>query len=230
MATPDATGATLESNDPRTKGADSEDLISEDPKSENLNMDVALEDDKSEEEEGPHAATLPTTPSSPITVTSAHWETTLERLLRFPGMVIRKFTKLFRPSDPIAEIAFALGVTDSAYTITEFSWVLIAKRVFEVQSSCVMHSDKITFDIDAGGWITQRITDEWCARISQDLQRKGFRTSCTAMVAFVARVYLRMSSWIRYRKHSGKQKHKQARDALEHDSGAKLVTHCSQMA
>lgn len=229
MATQNATGATLESNDPKSKGFDSEDLISDNPKFENLNMDVALEDVKSEEEEGPHAATL-LTPSQPITVTSAHWKKTLERLLRFPGMVPHKEMRLFRPGNPIAEIAFVLGVTDSAYTITETSWAPIADRVFEVQTCCVMHAKHITFDVTADGWITRDITAEWYDRVLQDLQGKGFQTTCTAMVAFVARAYLQTSSWIRYRAYRGRQSHKQVMDALRHDPGADAVKRCSMMA
>lgn len=224
MVTINATGATLQSNDPKTKGVDSEDLITGDPKFENLNMDVALED------EGPHAATLPTTPPQPISVTSAHWEKTLERLLRFPGMVSHKEMRLFRPGNQIAEIAFALGVTDSAYTITETSWATIAERVFEVQICCVMHDKHITFDVTADGWITQDITAEWYDRVLQDLQGKGFHTSCTAMVAFVARVYLQTSSWIKYRAPRGRQIHEKVMDGLRHDPGADAVRHCLMMA
>lgn len=258
MATPNTTDATHESNDPKTNAFDPEDLISEDPKFENLKMeelssvdvrpenatieDVTLEDGTAEdgtpegvksecdEAQVPHAATLTIVPSQPITVTSDHWKKTLEKLLRFPGMVPRREMRLFRPGNPIGEIAFALGVTDSAYTITESSWVPIAERIFEVQTCCMMHAKHITFDVTADGWITWDITAEWYDRILQDLQGKGFQTTCTAMVAFVARVYLQTSSWIKYRVYRGSQGHKQVMDYLRHKPGADAIKHCSMMA
>lgn len=258
MATPNATDATFESNDPKTNDFDPEDLISEDPKLENLKMeelssanvtpenatveDVALgnattenataEGVKSEGEEGQgqYAATLTAMPFQPIAVTSGHWITTLEKLLRFPGMVSHKEMRLFRPGNPIAEIAFALGVTDPAYTITESSWGPIAERVFEVQTCCVMQAKHITFDVTADGWITRDITGEWYRRVLRDLQGKGFQTTCTAMIAFVARVYLQTSSWIRYRAPRGSQMHKKVMDALRNDPSADAVKLCSIMA
>lgn len=248
MATSNATDATHESNDPKTNAFDPEDLISEDPKFENLKMEelssvdvrpenATIEDgtpegvkSEGDEAQGPHAATLTIMPFQPIPVTSDHWRKTLETLLRFPGMVPRKEMRLFRPGNPIGEIAFALGITDSAYTITESSWVPIAERIFEVQTSCMMHVKHITFDVTADGWITWDITAEWYDRVLQDLQGKGFQTTCTAMVAFVARVYLKTSSWFKYRVYRGRQSHKLVMDYLRHKPGADAIKHCSMMA
>lgn len=235
MATLNATDPTLNSDDSTTDGPQSEDLKLEDTKSEDVNSDdpepvnPKTEEIKSEEEEGKglHAATLSTMPSLPIAVTSTRWQTHLETLLRFPGM---NEMRLFRPGNPIAEIAFALGVTDSAYTIIESSWVTIAKRVFEIQTCCLMHAKHISFDIAADGWVTWDITAEWCDRVLQELQGKGFRTACTAMVAFVARVYLQTSSWVRFSRSRGRQRHKQIIDGLKPDPSAEAIKHCSMLA
>ncbi|KAH8783157.1 hypothetical protein F5883DRAFT_515973 [Diaporthe sp. PMI_573] len=209
MATPDATIPAL---------LDPENLKSEDVKSEDL------------EDEGQdlHMTTLPTSRTPPIAVTSPHWQSTLESLLRFPGMASN--VKLFRPGSPIAEIAFALGVTDSAHTITENDWVTIAERVFEIQTCCLMHAQHIDFDIAADGWVTHEITAEWYARVLRDLQGKGFSTTCTTMVPFVLRVYLQTKSWVKFQRHRGRQRHKQVMDALRPDPSAEIVTRCSSLA
>ncbi|KAG6364713.1 hypothetical protein INS49_006317 [Diaporthe citri] len=226
MATLKATDPTLKSDDPTTEGTNSEDPKPEDPESENPPAEEMKPEDpkpespqteeiKPEEEEGQglHAATMPKIPSLPTAVASDRWQTNLETLLRFPGM-----------------IALALGVTDSAYTIIESSWVKIAERVFEIQTCCLMHAKHITFDIAADGWVTWDITAEWYDRVLQDLQGKGFRTTCTAMIAFVARFYLQSSSWIRFSRSRGRQRHKRIMNGLKPDPSAALITRCSSLA
>lgn len=218
MATPNATSSTI--------------LNPEDVEFEGIQSDdVKSEDVKSEEDEGQdlHMSALPPRPSLPINVTEPHWRETLETLLRFPGM--KPNVILFRPGSPIAEIAFALGVTDAAYTIIENNWVTIAERVFEIQTCCLMHAQHIDFDIAADGWITWDITAEWYARVLRDLQGKGFSTTCTAMVPFVLRVYSQTKSWVRYRPRSGRQMHKKVMDDLKSDPSAHhIVTTCSMVA
>lgn len=206
----------------------SDDSKSDDPKSENPQP----EEMKPEEEEGQslHPATTSTIPSLQVAVTSDRWQTNLETLLRFPGMAQHSEMKVFRPVNPIAEIAFALGVTDSAYTIIETSWVAIAERVFDVQTCCLKHAKDIDFDIAADGWVTWDITAEWYDRVLHDLQGQGFRTTCTAMVAFVTRVYLHTSSWIRFSRFRGRQRHKRIVHDLEPDSSAALIKRCSLLA
>lgn len=257
MATPNATDPTLTSSEPTTKDSESDARRSEAqteastaedsttdcasteiPKIDDLTIedikpeDVKSEDANAEAEEGQglHAATPPTMPSPPIAVTSAHWKETLENLLRFPCMASDKNLTLFRPGNPIAQIALALGVTDSSYTIIEHDWVPIAERVFEIQTCCLMHARTLEFNIGTDGWITPDITAEWCARVLHDLQGKGFNTTCTAMVPFVLRTYLRRSSWMRYRQPRGRQMHKQIMDALKPGPGSETITRCSMLA
>lgn len=242
MATPSATDPTPKPNDPKIEGSDSDVPNSEDPKFENLNIDDAEPDDTkpedvksgAEEAQDSQASTLPAMPPPSITLASDQWQITIEKLLRLPGMVPEKQVRLFRPSNPIAEIAFALGVTDSAYTITESSWVPIAERVFDVQTCCMMNAKDIKFDIAADGWITWDISAEWYARVVQDLQgedfHKDFRNATPAMVAFVARVYLQTQSWFRHHRKRGRQMHKQVMDSLRPHPSAGVVTRCSLMA
>ena len=124
MATPNTTDPTLTSNDPATDNSESDARNSEDQKTECSTLedvksgDVKPQDD---DDQAQHTATPPTMPSPPIAVASAHWETTLENLLRFPGMESDKKLKLFRPGNPIAQIAFALGVTNSTYNNKRFT-------------------------------------------------------------------------------------------------------------
>lgn len=149
--------------------------------------------------------------------------------MRFPGM--NPNVILFRAGSPIAEIAFGLGIIDAAYTIIENNWITIAERVFEIQTCCLMHAQHIDFDIAADGWITWDITAEWYARVLQDLQGKGFSTTCTAMVPFVLRVYSHTKSWVRYRQRLGRQMHKRVMDTLKSDPSAhQIVTTCSMVA
>lgn len=223
MATPHATDPTL---------LDPENIMSEDDKSEAVKSEtLEAEGVKSEEDEGHNLGTTapPIRPSLPIAVTSAHWRSTLESLLRFPGMVSNR--TLFRPGSPVAEIAFALGATDAAYTITENDWVPIAERVFEIQTCCLMHARDVDFDIASDGWVTWDMTAEWCARVLRSLQGKGFTTTtCTAVVPFVLRVYLQTRSWVRFQLPRGRQRHKQIMDALRPDPSAEMVTRCSNVA
>ncbi|KAJ0109696.1 hypothetical protein J7T55_014258 [Diaporthe amygdali] len=170
---------------------------------------------------------LPTASPPQIAATSAHWQNTLEELLRFPGM--DPHMRLFRPGNPVGEITFALGITDSDYTIIENDWVAIADRVFEIQTCCLMLAKQVDFDIAADGWITWDVTSEWCDRVLQELQSKGFRTTCTALVPFVLRVYLRSKSWIRNRQPRGRQRHKQIMETLEPDECA-VIKQCSMVA
>lgn len=223
MATPNANSSNLLNRE----NVGFEAIQSDDVKSE----DLKAEDVKSEEDEGQdlHRSALAPQPSLPINVTSPHWREFLETLLRFPGM--KPNMMLFRPGSPIAEIAFALGVTDAAYTIVENNWVTIAERVFEIQTCCLMHAQHIDFDIAADGWITWDITAEWYARVLRDLQGKGFGTTCTAMVPFVVRVYSQTKSWVRFRHRSGRQMHKKVMDTLKSDPSAhQIVTTCSMVA
>lgn len=243
MATLNATNPTLKSDDPTSESSKPGDPKPEDPKPEDPKPeDPKLEDPnieqiKSEEikpqegkGQGLHTITQPIILDPPITVKSADWQTTLEALLRLPGMVSDHEMNLFRTGNPIGEIAFALGVTDSAYTITESSWVPVAERVFEIQKRCLIHARNIEYYIAADGWNTEEITAEWCARVLQDLQRKGFSTACTAVVAFVARVYLRTRSWKRFGGAKGQYRHKRVIDALKPDPSAQLIERCSKMA
>lgn len=238
----------LNSKDPQFENLSIEELKPENAKPDDTNPEDTIPDDanpddikpedakpedvkpEAEEDQDSHAATVPVIPFSPIPVASNRWQTTLVNLLRFPGMVSQMEMRLFRPSNPIAEIALALGVTDSAYSIIESSWVPIAERVVEVGSCCMMNAKHIDFNIAADGWITWDITAEWCARVMQNLQDKGFRTTSTAMVAFVARVYLQTTSWVRYRQFRGRQMHKKIMDALKPDPSAQVITRCSMMA
>lgn len=228
MATPTATDPRLQCDGLKNEDFESGDLDSKDPKIDTLKAeDIKSEDEKSE---NLHEADLSAVPSPPIAVTSAHWRTALENLLRFPGMVSHPHKSLFRPGNPIAEIALALGVTDPAFTIIEPSWVPIAERVFEIQTCCMMHAKHIDFVIAADGWVTWDITAEWCARVLQDLQGKGFHTTCTAMVPFVLRVYLQTKSWIRYRRPRGRQAHKRIVDSLRFEHDSETYQRCSMMA
>ncbi|KAI7785103.1 hypothetical protein LA080_008139 [Diaporthe eres] len=245
MATLKATDPTLGSDDPTTGAPNSEDPKPEDPKPEDSKSEnpqteeIKPEDPKSknlqaeevkpEEEEGQglHATPRPSIPQ-PIAVTSDQWRKYLATLIRFPVMV-RDMT-LFRPSSPIAEIAFALGATDSTYTIIDTSWFMIAERVLDVQTCCLEHAKHINFDIAADGWITEDITAEWYDRVLQDLRGRGFRTACTAMVAFVARVYLQTSSWVRFDQDRGMERHGVMIDALKPDPSAAVIKRCSLLA
>lgn len=250
MATPKATDPSFKSESPENEDFDfqdtkCEDSGTEDPKPDDSDIkcedmgeegpkidDPNIERLKSEDEETEDlkldTAALPTMPSLPIPVTSPHWKTTLENLLRFPGMRPRR---LFRPGNPIAEIALALGVTDSDYSIIESSWVPIAERVFEIQTCCLMNAGNITFYTAPDGWITWDITTEWCAQVLHDLQGKGFRTTCTAVVGFVARVYLQTGSWIRFQYPRGKRSHRQIMNSLRPDPRAhQVIATCSQVA
>lgn len=220
-------------DDAKPEDAKPEDAKPDDAKPDDIKPEDAKPEDvksEAEEDQDSHAATVPVIPFSPIPVTSNRWQTTIENLLRFPGMVSQIEMRLFRTSNPIAEIALALGVTDSAYSIIESSWVPIAERVIEVQSCCMMNAKHIDFNIASDGWITWDVTAEWCARVMQDLQGKGFRTTSTAMVGFVVRVYLQTISWVRYRQFRGRQMHKQVMDALKPDPSAQVITRCSMMA
>jgi hypothetical protein len=244
MATPDSTSPTLfDSEDVELKSTNSDEIKSEEDKSEedkseeDTSGDLKAEDVKPGEDEGrdQRMIALSEGPSLPVPIafTSPHWRSTLEALLRFPGM--KPNATLFRHGNPIAEIAFALGVTDRAYTITESNWVTIAERVLEIQTCCVMQARHVDFDIAADGWITPNITDEWYARVLQHLQGRGFSTTCTAMVPFVVRVYLQKRSWVRFQGVRGRQRHKKLMDALKtmgpaSDASAKMVTSCSKVA
>lgn len=131
--------------------------------------DVAGPSPQSYEDEGHelHDDTLPTRPLWSIAATSPHWQTTLESLLRFPGLDPK--LKLFRPGNPVEAIASALGATDSAHTIIENDWVAIARRVFEIQTCCMMNAKQLDFAIDADGWVTWSPTADWCAHVLQKL-------------------------------------------------------------
>lgn len=233
MAAPTATDPSLKPESPENEAFDFQDIKCEnsgieDPKPDDPKSEQLKSEDEEMEELKLETAALPTMPPLPIPVTSPHWQTALENLLRFPGMTPRK---LFRPGNPIAEIALALGVTDSDHSIIESSWVPIAERVFEIQTCCLMNARHITFDIAADGWITPGITTEWCARVLHDLQGKGFRTTCTAVVAFVARVYLQTASWIRFQHNRGKQRHRLIMDSLRPDPSAhQVIRTCSKVA
>lgn len=156
------------------------------------------------------AATTETSQQVPI----SQWQPQVEKLLRFPG--VHAATKLFRPGNPVRDIAIALGAMDNNNVVAG-DWVPVARRVSEVEQCCLLRATELDFDVAADGWVTPNVTAEWCAGVLELVRRVYFDTACTALVPFVVRTYLRRRSWVRYRWPRTRREYKRMRSAVQPD-------------